>query len=73
MSPRRLATATTSATGAYQLRIGIPGEYLVVAVPPDVLPEVVPEFIARVASSATRVSIAAGEARALPLTVSRVR
>ena len=73
MSPRRIATATTSASGAYQLRISIPGAYMVVAVPPEVTPEVDPEFISRFASSATKVSIAAGESKTLPLTVSRIR
>ncbi len=73
MSPRRLATTTTSASGAYQLRIGVPGDYLVVAVPPDVMPTIDPQFLTRFASSATRVTIAAGESKTLPLTVSRVR
>ena len=73
MSPRRLATAPTSATGAYQLRIGLPGEYLLVAIPPEIPPEVDPEFIARFASTATRVTIAAGETKTHALTVSRVR
>jgi hypothetical protein len=73
MSPRRLATAATSASGAYQLRVGAPGDYLVVAVPPDVAPTIDPDFMTRFASSATRVTIAAGESKTLPLTVSRAR
>jgi hypothetical protein len=73
MSPRRIATATTSSSGGYQLRISIPGDYMVVAVPPEVAPDVDPEFIARFASSAVKVSIAAGESKTQPLTVSHVR
>lgn len=73
MSPRRLATATVSATGAYQLRFSAPGDYLVVAIPPEIAPDIDPEFIARFAPSGTRVSIAAGEAKTLPLVVSRVK
>jgi hypothetical protein len=73
MSPRRLAFGPTSATGAYQLRVGLPGEYLLVAIPPEIPPEVDPEFIARFAATATRVTIAAGETKTQALTVSRVR
>ena len=73
MSPRRFATAPTSATGAYQLRLGLPGEYLLVAVPPDIAPEVTPEFIAKFAATATRVTLAAAETKTQALTVSRVR
>jgi hypothetical protein len=72
MSPRRVATTSTS-TGAYQLTIPLPGNYLVVAVPPDVNPEVDPDFATRFAASAVRVSIAAGETKTQPLTVRRSR
>ncbi|HXT70607.1 MAG TPA: carboxypeptidase-like regulatory domain-containing protein [Vicinamibacterales bacterium] len=73
MTTRRLAIAPTSTAGAYQLRIGIPGDYLVVAVPSEIAPDVDPEFIARFAGAATRVTIAAGETKSQALTVSRVR
>jgi hypothetical protein len=73
MSPRRMATTTTSAAGAYQLRVGIAGDYLVVAVPPEIAPNIDLDFMARFASSAARVTIATGESKTLPLTVSRVR
>ena len=72
MSPRRVAMTSTS-TGAYQLTIPLPGNYLVVAVPPDVNPEVDPDFAARFAAGAVRVSIAAGETKTQPLTVRRLR
>ena len=73
MSPRRIATATTTAAGTYQLRVGIPGDYLVVAIPPDIAPIIDADFMARFSSSATRVTIAAAESKTLPLTVSRAR
>jgi len=73
MTPRRIATAPTSASGTYQLRIGLPGEYLLVALSPEIAPEVDPEFIARFSATATRVTIAAGETKTQPLAVSRVR
>jgi hypothetical protein len=72
MSIRRLATTSTS-TGTYQLTVPLPGDYLVVAVPPDVNPEVDLDFAARFAAAATRVSLAAGEAKTLPLTIRRPR
>ena len=73
MSPRRFATAVTAASGAYQLRIGIPGDYLVIAIPPEIVPDLDPDLLTRLAASATRVSFAAGENKTLPLTVSRIR
>jgi hypothetical protein len=73
MSPRRVVTTTTTATGAYQMTIPLAGDYLVVAVPPDVAPDVDPEFVARYAAGAVRVSFSAGETRTLPLTLRRPR
>jgi hypothetical protein len=73
MSPRRVATTAASSTGAYQVTIPLPGNYLVVAVPPDVAPDVDPDFVARFAAGAVRVSFAAGESRTQSLTVRRPR
>jgi len=73
MSPRLVVTTTTSATGAYQMTIPLTGDYLVVAVPPDVTPEVDPEFVARFAAGAVRVSFSAGETKTQPLTIRRPR
>jgi carboxypeptidase family protein len=73
MSSRRLAASPASATGAYQLRVPLPGDYLVVAVPPDVAPEVDRDFVTRFAPSAVRVSLASGETKTQALTVSRPR
>jgi len=73
MSPRRTATAVTSATGAYQLKVPLPGEYFVVAIPPDVAPEIDAEFVKRFSAGAVRVSFAAGESKTQSLTVARAR
>ena len=72
MSPRRVATTFTS-TGTYQLTIPLPGDYLVVAVPPDINPEIDPDFAVRFAPSGVRVSLAAGEMKTQPLVVRRPR
>ena len=73
MSPRRTATAVASSTGAYQLKVALPGEYLVVAIPPEVAPEIDAEFVKRFSASAVRLSLAAGETKTQALTVARVR
>ena len=74
MSPRRTAVAVTSPTGgAYQLRVPLPGEYLVVAIPPDIAPEIDGEFAKRFSAAGVRVSLAAGDAKTQALTVARVR
>lgn len=73
MSPRRTATAVTSSAGAYQLKVPLPGDYLVVAIPPEIAPDVDAEFAKRFSASAVRVSVAAGEAKTQALTVARVR
>ena len=73
MSPRRTATAVTSANGAYQLKVPLPGEYFVVAIPPDVAPDIDAEFVKRFSAGAVRVSLAAGDSKTQSLTVARVR
>jgi len=73
MSPRRVVAAATTTTGSYQMRIPLPGDYLVVAVPPDVAPEVDPDFLRRITPDGVRVSLSLGDARTQALAVSRVR
>jgi len=73
MSPRRVVTASVSATGTYQMTIPLPGDYLVVAAPPDVAPDIDPEFAARLAAGAVRVSFVAGDSKTQPLTMRRPR
>jgi protocatechuate 3,4-dioxygenase beta subunit len=69
MSPRRLGTAATTAAGSYQLRVTLPGDYLVVAVPAEIAPDVDRDFVTRFAASAVRVSLAFGDAKSQALTV----
>ena len=69
-SQRRTATAVTSPTGAYQLKVPLPGEYFVVAIPPDVSPDIDADFAKRFSAGAVRVSFAAGDSKTQPLTVS---
>ncbi|HUF48498.1 MAG TPA: carboxypeptidase-like regulatory domain-containing protein [Vicinamibacterales bacterium] len=69
----RLATASTSSNGTYQIRLPLPGDYHVVAVPLDASPEVDPDFVARFAPQAVRVSFARGETKTQPLTIGRAR
>ena len=73
MSARRVATAATSPAGTYQLRVPLPGEYLVVAVPPEVAPDIDREFIKRFSPAALRVTLLPGDSKTLPLTIARVK
>jgi hypothetical protein len=73
MSPRRTATAVTSSTGAYQLKVPLPGDYIVVAISPEIAPEIDAEFAKRVSAAGVRVTLAAGESKTQALTVARVR
>ena len=73
MSAQRVTTAGPSASGAYDLRVRFPGDYLVVAIPPDIAPDIDPAFIKRWASSGVRVSLAFGDAKTQALTIARPR
>jgi protocatechuate 3,4-dioxygenase beta subunit len=73
MSPRRTVTAATSATGAYQFKVPLPGDYLVVAIPPEIAPEIDAEFVKRVSAGGVRVTLAAGDSKTQALTVAKVR
>lgn len=73
MSPQRVRMTATAAAGDYLMEIPLPGDYLVVAVPPDAVPDITPDFVARFSAAAVRVSVALGETRTQPLTVRRPR
>ena len=73
MSSQRVLTGAPNASGAYDLRVRFPGDYLVVAIPPDVTPDIDPAFIKRWSPSAVRVTLALGDARTQPLTIARAR
>lgn len=69
----RVVITDTSPTGAFTVRIPLPGDYVVVAMPPDLFAGLTPEFAARFAASAVRVSFAAGDTKTQPLTMRRPR
>jgi hypothetical protein len=73
MSARRTASAQVSAGGAFSLRVLLPGDYVVVAVPPEIAPDLDRELIKRVLPSAARVSLLAGESKTLSLTLARIK
>jgi hypothetical protein len=70
---RRSATVRTEPDGTYRLRMPFPGDYLVVAVPADIAPDLDERFLVTFASRGTRVSVAEGERKTLPLSVSRAQ
>jgi hypothetical protein len=73
MSARRTASAPTAASGAFSLRVALPGDYVAVAIPPDLAPDIDREFITRVLPSAVRVSLRPGESKTLSLTMARMK
>ncbi len=74
MSPRRSRTTMTSTTGNYRIAGLPPGDYLIVAVSPDLLVELQDaQLVNTLARSATRVTLADGDKRTLPLTVTTIR
>lgn len=73
MSPRRMTSAVVSATGAFTTGVALPGDYMAIAVPPDVAPDVDRAFLKRFASAATRVTLRPGDSKSVTLTLARVR
>lgn len=73
MSPLRTLSVPTSPAGAYQLQVLLPGDYLMVAIPPEVAPDVDADFVKRFGASAVRISFAAGETKTQALTLVRPR
>jgi len=73
-SPRRLAEAAIGRDGSFSLT-GLPaGEYLVAAIHDDFLTDWRdPAFLAKVSTSAQRVTIGAGDQRSIGLVLERVR
>lgn len=67
------ATTFAGKGGAYHLRLTLPGDYLVVALDTPVAMENDPAFVATLARSATKVTLAAGDRRSLALPLSVVR
>jgi hypothetical protein len=72
-SQRRTASAAVTSSGTYQVRVPLPGDYIVIAVPPDIAPDVDPDFVRRFAPQGVRVTFAAGESKSQTLTIVRVK
>ena len=73
MSMRRIATAAVADAGTYRVRIAVSGDYVVVALPPEIAPDIDRTFIERFAPSAVRVSLKPGESKTQALTIVRVK
>jgi hypothetical protein len=73
LSPRRTASTVVSKNGTFTLRLSLPGDYFVAALGADTAPDQDPQFFAALAKFATRITIAEGDKRSLPLTVGRIR
>ncbi len=72
-SPRRTVTTFARQNGSYSVRLPPAGEYLVVALLNESAPDGDAAFYASIARLATRLSVAEGDRKSLPLTASRVR
>ena len=74
MSPRRSRTMGTSTTGDFRLPGLPPGEYLVLAVAPELAIDLQDaQFVAAAARVATRVTLGEGEKKSVSLTVTQIR
>jgi hypothetical protein len=73
MSPRRTVMALVSRTGTYQVRVPLPGDYIVIALAPELAASFEPEFLQSIAPQGVRLSFAAGASKTQALTVSKPR
>jgi hypothetical protein len=71
--PRSVVTTLSDERGSYRLRIVVPGDYLVVAVPPTLAIDHSPEMYTALERVAIRVSFAAGDHKTQPLTMGQIR
>jgi hypothetical protein len=55
------------------MRVPLPGDYVLVAIPPGVQPDVNAEFLKRHSAGAVRISLAAGESKTQAVTMSKAR
>jgi hypothetical protein len=73
MPARKMATARATPTGTFQMRVSLPGDYLVAAIGAEIPVDSTPQFYAALARSATRVSFTDGEKKSVTVTASRPR
>ena len=80
MAVQRTQVVPIAADGSFQMTVGLPGDYVIVAAPPDVHPQttidhitVDADFAVAYAPLGTRVTIALGDNKTQPLTIRRAR
>ncbi len=80
MAPSLVRIVSVDAAGAFTLTLAVPGDYLVVAVPPEIEPRnmlwtvnVDPDIARRLVPLATKVAVALGDTRSVTLTLRSVR
>jgi hypothetical protein len=80
MAVQRTHVVPVGADGSYQMSVSLPGDYVIVAAPPDVQPQtttspitVDADFAVAYAPLGTRVTIALGDSKTQPLTIRRAR
>jgi hypothetical protein len=73
MSTMRVTSVASEPDGTYRLDVPLAGDYIVVAVPPEINPVVDREFIARWAASGVKLSFAPGETKTQALTLGRAK
>jgi hypothetical protein len=71
MVPGRTATTRPDGAGNFSVHLGLPGEYFVVALPPDVAPDIDAASLAAWSRQASRVTVVAGVRANVVLTVVR--
>ncbi len=71
MVPGRTATTRPDGAGAFSMRLGLPGEYFVVALPPDIAPDIDAASLAAWSRQASRVTVVPGARANVALTVVR--
>ena len=73
MSTMRFTSVATDPDGSYRLEVPFAGDYIVVAIPPEINPVVDREFIARWGASGVKLAFAAGETKTQTLTLGRAK
>jgi hypothetical protein len=71
MVPGRTATTRSDGAGAFSVRLFLPGDYFVIALPPDVAPDIDAASLAAWSRQASRVKVVAGAPTTVALTVMR--